>query len=334
MPEISIIVPVYKVEAYLDRCVESILNQTFTDFELILVDDGSPDNCPKMCDEWAKKDARIRVIHKKNGGASSARNQGLEIAKGRYIGFVDSDDWILSNMYMILYCLSERTDCDISICGITRDFSKEKKSVKEKVIYTTYTQIDYLKKLLKINTQDSNHYIWNKLYKSEILKNISFPQLVNGEDLEFSFLAVLNAKNIVETNQVGYVYCVNPNSITTSCFNEKQLDYLIVCDRIVKIAEKRCDCVVKKYTHNFRARADFGILCKIAISDIKRGYNVSAVEDTLLKDFRRNYITLINERIPLNRKIIMTLMYINYPLTKRLLMYGSKVMRRQLSHKY
>lgn len=88
MPEISIIVPVYKVEKYLDRCVKSILAQTFTDFELILVDDGSPDNCPKMCDEWAKKDERIRVIHKENGGVSSARNAGLRVAVGKYIGFV------------------------------------------------------------------------------------------------------------------------------------------------------------------------------------------------------------------------------------------------------
>ena len=99
---ISVIVPVYNVEKYLDNCVESIVNQTYKDLEIILVDDGSPDNCPAMCDEWAKKDSRIRVIHKENGGVSSARNIGLDNVTGEYIGFVDSDDYLESNMYELL----------------------------------------------------------------------------------------------------------------------------------------------------------------------------------------------------------------------------------------
>lgn len=102
MSEISIIVPVYNAEKYLDRCVESILGQTFSDFELILVDDGSPDNSGKLCDKWAKKDHRIKVVHQANKGAGAARNAGLRIAEGRYIGFVDSDNWIEVNMYQIL----------------------------------------------------------------------------------------------------------------------------------------------------------------------------------------------------------------------------------------
>ena len=99
MPQISVIVPVYKVEQYLKRCVDSILHQTFSDLEVILVDDGSPDNCPAMCDELAKADKRIRVIHKENGGLSSARNAGMKIAQGKYIGFVDSDDDVEPDMY-------------------------------------------------------------------------------------------------------------------------------------------------------------------------------------------------------------------------------------------
>ena len=101
-PKISVIVPVYKVEKYLDKCVESIVNQTYKNLEIILVDDGSPDNCPAMCDEWAEKDERIRVIHKENGGLADARNAGMDIATGDYIGFVDSDDWIEPNMYEVL----------------------------------------------------------------------------------------------------------------------------------------------------------------------------------------------------------------------------------------
>lgn len=100
--KISIIVPIYKVEQFIDKCIDSIVNQSYNNLEIILIDDGSPDRCPEICDEWAKKDSRIKVIHKENGGAASARNAGLEIATGDYIGFVDSDDWIDKDMYEFL----------------------------------------------------------------------------------------------------------------------------------------------------------------------------------------------------------------------------------------
>ena len=133
IPKISIIVPVYKVEKYLSRCIKSILRQTFTDFELILVDDGSPDKCPQMCDDWGKKDKRIRVIHKENGGLSSARNAGLRAARGEYIGFVDSDDWIACDMYEILYQLAKKYRADITCGGIERTNagSVRKKNVRD-----------------------------------------------------------------------------------------------------------------------------------------------------------------------------------------------------------
>ncbi len=118
MCEISIIVPVYKVEPYLRKCVDSILAQTFTDFEVILVDDGSPDNSGKICDEYASKDSRVRVIHKENGGLSSARNAGIDVARGKYLGFVDSDDYIEKDMYELLYDNIVKEQADLSICGI------------------------------------------------------------------------------------------------------------------------------------------------------------------------------------------------------------------------
>ena len=118
MPKISIIVPIYNVEKYLDKCVSSILNQTFTDFELLLVDDGSPDRCGEMCDEYAKKDSRVKVIHRKNGGLSAARNSGIDAACGKYIGFIDSDDYIEENMYEHLYDVITKYDADIACGGI------------------------------------------------------------------------------------------------------------------------------------------------------------------------------------------------------------------------
>ena len=117
MPEVSIIVPVYKVEKYLDRCIESLIAQTLSDIEIILVDDGSPDNCPSLCDRWAKKDSRIKVIHKENGGLGFARNSGLDIACGEYVGFVDSDDFVKHDMYEALYSAAKNEDADIAMCG-------------------------------------------------------------------------------------------------------------------------------------------------------------------------------------------------------------------------
>lgn len=118
MPELSIIVPVYKVEKYLPRCIDSILAQTFGDFELILIDDGSPDGCGRICDEYAKKDKRIVVIHQKNMGVSAARNAGLDIAHGRYIGFVDSDDWIEPQMYEVMMDAIRENGADMAVCGV------------------------------------------------------------------------------------------------------------------------------------------------------------------------------------------------------------------------
>ncbi|MCH5296582.1 MAG: glycosyltransferase [Ruminococcus sp.] len=118
MPELSIIVPVYKVEKYLPKCIDSILAQTFTDFELILIDDGSPDRCGEICDEYASKDSRIKVIHQKNQGVSAARNVGLDIAKGTYLGFVDPDDWIEPKMYDVLIRTAKEKKADVVVCGI------------------------------------------------------------------------------------------------------------------------------------------------------------------------------------------------------------------------
>lgn len=118
MPELSIIVPVYKVEKYLPRCIDSILAQTFGDFELVLIDDGSPDGCGRICDEYARKDKRIVVIHQKNMGVSAARNAGLDIARGRYIGFVDSDDWIEPQMYEVMMDAIRENGADMAVCGV------------------------------------------------------------------------------------------------------------------------------------------------------------------------------------------------------------------------
>ena len=203
---ISIIVPVYKVEKYLDKCVESIVNQTYKNLEIILVDDGSTDRCPDKCEEWALKDTRIEVIHKKNGGLSDARNAGLKKATGKYIIFVDSDDWIENNMIEIMMKALLKEGADICACGIRYN-------------YDTYS-----------NNFTTKYYTGNssqtlaRLYKRELWDKFSFPKGKICEDAFTTYLLVDAAKKIVQVPDVLYNYRIRPDSIMTSQYSHKNMD--------------------------------------------------------------------------------------------------------------
>ena len=214
-PKISIIVPVYKVEPYLRKCIDSILNQTFKDFELILVDDGSPDNCGKICDEYAKKDERIIVIHKDNGGVSMARNAALNIAKGDYIGFVDSDDYIESYMYEELYNKCKLEEADISIIG-TREINE-----KGKMVY------EYIPNVINFSEILKRAHPWNKLFDRKLFfdNNLFFSQDKYYEDLELIPKLFVKAKKVCKVDNIGYIYLQRKGSITRQK-DEKILDML------------------------------------------------------------------------------------------------------------
>ena len=210
---ISVIVPVYKVEAYLNKCIDSIISQTYKNLEIILVDDGSPDNCPKICDEYAKKDKRIKVIHKKNGGLSDARNNGLRIATGKYIGFVDSDDYIDDGMYEYLYSLIKKYDADISTCGYRNfgEYEYDDLVPKEEMCID---KIEALKKL----SEDAivKNYAWNKLYKKELFidNNIEYPVGVIMEDVATTYKLFELCNKIVIGNNIFYNYLRRGGGIT------------------------------------------------------------------------------------------------------------------------
>jgi glycosyltransferase involved in cell wall biosynthesis len=217
---ISVIVPVYKVEKYLDRCVSSIVNQTYKNLEIILVDDGSPDNCPQKCDEWAEKDSRIKVIHKENGGLSSARNAALDIARGDYIGFVDSDDYIALDMYEKLVGILSVCEVEIVTFGCHKvDENGNIISSTEKIIECDLTSENALKELLKTNI---NNYMWNKIFKSVIFKEIRFPENRVWEDMAICYKLFLLSEKIYCYPQELYFYYINTNSITKN-MNEKTL---------------------------------------------------------------------------------------------------------------
>ena len=177
MPELSIIVPIYKVEKYLDECIQSILGQTFTDFELILVDDGSPDACPQMCDAIAEQDSRVRVIHQKNGGLSAARNTGIEAARGNWLGFVDSDDFVAPDFYEKLYHAAVNAGADCAMCSVQlihEDGSRMDTPQYWKAYGGGYTGEDILNDL-KTGWRTAYIVAFNKLYKRQIFQEMRYP---------------------------------------------------------------------------------------------------------------------------------------------------------------
>lgn len=238
-PLISIIIPVYNVQDYLDECIESVINQSYFNLEIILVDDGSPDKSPIICEKWAQKDSRIIVIHKKNGGLSSARNAGLKIAKGKYISFIDSDDFITNNAIEIMF---NRINSDDTIGivsgliyryqdGICSTFKKEW-DIKHEFI------VPAKEFLLKAMDMSISYTVWNKLYRRDLLANVLFREGRNNEDVLFMYELGKEIKrkkySMVNIPQYVYYYRLRPNSICTS---QKRPIYIDTIQNLVEMIE-------------------------------------------------------------------------------------------------
>ncbi|MBF0713643.1 glycosyltransferase [Gemella sp. GH3] len=230
---ISIVVPVYNVSDYLERCVDSLINQNYSNLEIILVDDGSTDNSGDLCDEFAKKDSRIVVYHKENGGLSDARNYGVMKANGDYIGFVDSDDYVNYNMYNHLYNVAKETDADIVECNVVRVYANghtrsHYKGPEYKEIIDTK---QYLKEILSMDRVYGS--VWCKLIKSPLAKQLKFSLGKYYEDLFYNYdLFNLDNLKIAITSGSYYYYYIRENSITTENFNSKHMDMLEIMNLI------------------------------------------------------------------------------------------------------
>ena len=259
MPKISVIVPVYKVEAYLDRCVRSVIAQTFRDFELILVDDGSPDRCPEMCDEWAEKDSRIKVIHQQNKGLSAARNSGIRAAVGEYITFIDSDDWVSPVMLNSLYSLIKRSGADISVCDLYKTSETVMSAPKQKEKICVHGRDRFMDMILKIGSNRTIHYACGKLYKRDVLDSDHFPVGMLNEDVEGTFKAVMRSDKIIETTARYYFYYINSSSITRERFGKNYLCLNEVWKRVLAVSKKYAPQYSDKVRFNLM-RMDFTIL--------------------------------------------------------------------------
>lgn len=238
-PKISIIVPIYNVEKYLHRCIESLINQTLKDIEIILVDDESPDNCPKICDEYAQKDARIKVIHKKNEGLGLTRNAGLEIATGEYVAFIDSDDWIDSTMYETLYTIAREKQCDTVYCSLQYYYSPTKiipfKEVETECFFHGRNEVDnfLLDMLAPLPDYHSDiKYmvsVCKAIYSRTIIEKNQLrfisERKVASEDMVFHTQYLRFAEHIGFIPKYFYNYFQNQNSITHT-YTEAKIDRL------------------------------------------------------------------------------------------------------------
>lgn len=222
--KISVIIPIYKVEKYLNRCVDSVVKQSYQNLEIILVDDGSPDLCPKMCDEWAKKDNRIKVIHKENGGLSDARNIGMQIMTGEYVFFVDSDDWIHRDTLKTLKNFQEKYDADIveckafPICEEIEDVQIEGTSIE----INRFDTKDAMSALVIENPLKQT--VWNKLYKKSTVDGIHFEIGKYHEDEFWTYQVFDRAKTFLFVDVQLYYYFQRSDSIMGQSFSLKRLD--------------------------------------------------------------------------------------------------------------
>lgn len=272
-PKVSIVLPIYKVEKYLDRCMHSLLNQTLKEIEIIMVDDGSPDNCPAMCDLYVQKDSRVKVIHKQNAGLGFARNSGLEVALGDYIAFVDSDDFVDITAYETLLKVAMEENADYVMCGYKRIKNNvclsEHRDVDRKIVVKAPNCDDVLRGMIGIDPDSNYPYRHDYsacfgLYKRTLLMrgNVRFcsERDLISEDLIFNLLTIPLCQKIVILPNLLYCYCLNENSLTTTYRKQRFED-------ILKLWKTTVDIIMLSSLKNMEVCLDY-LLLKLALDTI------------------------------------------------------------------
>ena len=299
--KISIIIPVYKVEQYLEACVDSILKQTYHNLEVILVDDGSPDRCGEICDRYAKQDERVKVIHKANAGVARARNDGIEAATGDYISFIDSDDWIAENAYEVLYKGLKEQDADCAVGGcvtvIDSDGMLEYKE-RGKGTYGTISAEEAMKNVLL-----NGSAVWNRLFKREVFKEVRFPLDRINDDEVVALHAYAECKKIVFLDADTYYYRIRSNSITTSAFSLRKVDcYYNSIDNlefVKKVNPALVPCAEYKVIKSM-------LYCYVNLKRMKKTEKEKEVLKKIKQDIKENRrVALKNQYVTLPMKVLM-----------------------------
>ena len=339
-PILSVIIPCYGVEKYLDRCMESIVSQTLNDIEIIMVDDGSPDAVPDMCDTWAKKDNRIRVVHKKNGGLGYARNSGLELAAGKYVTFIDSDDFVKNEMFDVLVKKAEETDADAVFCGYLRekydgtwlsilDFPKETYMNKTKYEEYVLSMIASAPKIKKERLYTMS--VWHAIYKRSVISDnrIKFPSErdIVSEDIPFQVDFMKCANKAIFVPESFYYYCLNSSSLSSS-FRAEKFEKLISLRKLLinkfegsAVAVQRADRLLIGFTRSY--------LQSLVCSDISNKLTIiklvlsNGIWSTLRCEYKPSYL-------PLYQRILYRMILHGHPLGVYLIAYISMKAKKAL----
>lgn len=328
--KISVIIPIYKVEKYLEKCVNSVMQQTYQNLEIILVDDGSPDNCPQICDELAKKDGRIKVIHKENGGLSSARNAGLDIAQGEYISFIDSDDYVDEHFIEKLYHRIVQDNSDMAFCTFVRvDENENPIYSKNNTNNDIITPEQFWKLGIGKNLWEVYVVSWNKLYKSEIWKNLRFPFGKCNED-EFVIKDVIaQCKKISVLSDALYYYLTRSDSIM-GIYNVNRLDGIEAC-------LKRCEYFLENQKKDF-CKANLKVCTSALINSYQQLDMKNPKNRERYLELRKYYQKIYKKVFPVRESsklwLLCTLYYISEKLYLTVLMGYKFLKKSRTAFKY
>lgn len=314
---ISVIVPVYNVEQYLEKCVDSIINQTYKNLEIILIDDGSTDSSGQLCDHLAQKDSRIVVYHKENGGVSSARNLGLDKAQGDYIGFIDSDDYIDPDMYEFLYNDLKKYNVDISMCDLYHVYANKKDEqvdVIERYIINASDAIN-----LVLNGKFSAVTPGNKLYKKNLFYEVRYDLNISVAEDALMIIKLLGKSGLLSiSTEKKYYYYHRSNSLTTSPFSEKTLDVITVYQRVLEIVKENNPNIIDSAKYRV-FWAYFYVLDSLCVSDVRRDYDT--LVEQLLSELKSNAMFILTSaNFTYKRKILFLSLLISERLYSKIIL--------------
>lgn len=323
MAEISIIVPVYNVESYIHRCVKSILSQTMTQLEVILVDDGSTDKSGRICEEYRESDSRVKVVHQENGGLSAARNAGIRLATAEYVIFIDSDDYISQDMMEILYQMAEKNDADMSVCGVYNVYGENcvpQYSREEEFVCTGKETLRHILEGKRIPGT-----VCNKLIKREIAAQIQFPVGRLYEDAFYTLELIQQLKHVCVTTKPMYYYVHRPGSITTSKFKKADLDIIFAYQETMELVREKYPEFLRQAA--FRLLwAHFVVVDRIfEIDDYRKNIYFSRSRDFLTKNIFR---ILMNPYFSWKRKIAAIFLCIHAELYRKVLQKNGRQFRK------
>lgn len=322
---ISVIIPIYKVEPYLAKCVESVLEQTYPDLEIILVDDGSPDRCGELCDEYAKADSRIKVIHKRNGGLSDARNAGMKIAYGEYLAFIDSDDWIERDYFEVLYRLLKDYDADLSaiaLCNVNEEGDEIGRSHNGE----THLLDDTIAMENMFHRDGLPWCAQAKLYKRVLFDDIEYPVGALMEDKATTYKVFAKCQKIVYSDLPLYKYLVRKGSIMRSQFSEKRMRSFAIQEELNAFLEQNYP-IAAVSAHAYTVKVAISMLCMMSATnyrDMEQSEKLFGYMAKFKKEFF--HASFIDKRFKIVGRVIYVLRWL-----WGMKIYGSKIYKKMCS---